>query len=104
MNGLAMCYWLIDAQGYQRWTKPFVVFGVNAITVFFLSGLIPRIMGLIKVDWKGEEVDLKTWLYETFFTPYFSPLNASLAGAITFVLIWLVILWMMYHKKIIIKV
>jgi predicted acyltransferase len=104
MNGLAMCYWLIDAQGYQRWTKPFVVFGVNAITVFFLSGLIPRIMSLIKVDLNGEEVDLKTWLYETFFTPYLSPLNASLAGAITFVLIWLGILWMMYHKQIIIKV
>jgi predicted acyltransferase len=104
MNGLAMCYWLIDVQGYRRWTKPFVVFGVNAITVFFLSGLIPRIMNLILVDLNGEKVGLKTWLYETFFTPYFSPINASLAGALTFVLIWLVILWMMYNKRIIIKV
>src|SRR5690606_31458478 len=38
----SMCYWLIDIQGFRKFTTPFVVFGVNAITVFFLSGLIPR--------------------------------------------------------------
>lgn len=48
--GLALCYWLIDVQGYKKGTKPFVVYGVNAITVFFLSGLIPRILTMIKVN------------------------------------------------------
>lgn len=33
--GLALCYWLIDVQGYKKGTTPFVVYGVNAITVFF---------------------------------------------------------------------
>ncbi|MES3018079.1 MAG: DUF5009 domain-containing protein [Bacteroidota bacterium] len=103
--GLALCYWLIDVQGYKKYTTPFVVYGVNAITVFFLSGLIPRILGMIKVSMPdGSEVGAKDWMYQTFFTPYFSPINASLAGAITFILIWLVILWWMYSKKIIIKV
>jgi predicted acyltransferase len=102
--GLALCYWLIDVQGYKKFTKPFVVYGVNAITVFFLSGLIPRIMNMITVKMDGKEVGSKEYLYQTFFTPYFSPVNASLAGAITFVLIWLVILWVMYNKKIIVKV
>lgn len=103
--GLALCYWLIDVQGYKKGTKPFVVYGVNAITVFFLSGLIPRILGMIKVTMPdGTVVSSKDWMYETFFTPYFSPVNASLAGAITFILIWLVILWWMFNKKIIIKV
>jgi predicted acyltransferase len=103
--GLALCYWLIDVQGYKKGTKPFVVYGVNAITVFFLSGLIPRILNMIKVDMPdGTKTGAKEWMYETFFTPYFSPVNASLAGAITFILIWLVILWWMYNKKVIIKV
>ncbi len=103
--GLALCYWIIDVQGYKKYTTPFVVYGVNAITVFFLSGLIPRILGMIKVSMPdGSEVGAKDWLYQTFFTPYFSPINASLAGAVTFILIWLVILWWMYSKKIIIKV
>lgn len=103
--GLALCYWLIDVQGYKKGTKPFVAYGVNAITVFFLSGLIPRILTMIKVNMPdGTIVNSREWMYETFFSPYFSPINASLAGAITFILIWLGILWFMYNKKIIVKV
>lgn len=103
--GLALCYWLIDVQGYKKGTTPFVVYGVNAITVFFLSGLIPRILTMIKVTMPdGTSVSSRVWMYETFFTPYFSPINASLAGAITFILIWLAILWWMFKKKIIVKV
>ncbi|RRA98053.1 acyltransferase family protein [Larkinella rosea] len=106
LQALALCYWLIDVQGYQRWTKPFVAFGVNAITVFFLSGLIPRLLNMIKTQQPdGTEMGGKEWLYQTFFVTYFeSPYNASLAGALTFVLIWFVILYVMYQKKIIIKI
>lgn len=102
--GLGMCYWLIDVQGFNKFTKPFVIYGVNAITVFFASGIIARSMNIIHVQLNGKEVTLKGWFYEQFFTPYFSPYNASLAGAITFILIWLLILWLMYRKNIIIKV
>ncbi|MFN8354355.1 MAG: heparan-alpha-glucosaminide N-acetyltransferase domain-containing protein [Spirosomataceae bacterium] len=110
-SGLAMCflaslYWLIDLQGYQKWTKPFVVYGVNAITVFFLSGLIPRMMGLIKIQVADDEkIGLQQWLFQNGIAPLFSnPYHASLAGAITFILIWLGILWWMYNKKVFIKV
>ncbi|WP_128548057.1 acyltransferase family protein [Larkinella soli] len=106
MEFLALAYWLVDVQGYRRWARPFVAFGVNAITVFFLSGLIPRILNLIRVPMPGgEEVGAKEWMYQTFFVPYFdSPYTASLAGALTFVLIWVGILLWMYSRKIIIKV
>ncbi|HKG07781.1 MAG TPA: DUF5009 domain-containing protein [Pedobacter sp.] len=102
---LAASYWIIDVNNYSRFTKPFVVYGVNAITVFFLSGLLPRTLNMItmkKPD--GTEAGFHSWLYETFYTPNFSPVNASLAMAITFVLFWLLILWVMYSRKIIIKV
>ncbi|MEX8548588.1 MAG: acyltransferase family protein [Mucilaginibacter sp.] len=103
--GLTLLYWLIDVQGYKRFTKPFVVFGVNAITVYTLSGLIPRILSMINVhNAEGKTVNGHQYLYEKFFTPYFSPINASLAGGLTYVLIWFVILWLMYRKNIIIKV
>ncbi|PAC32217.1 acyltransferase family protein [Flectobacillus sp. BAB-3569] len=109
--GMATCfwvglYWLIDVKGYQRWTKPFVVYGVNAITVFFLSGLIPRILRMIKLqNAEGEEVNLQVWLYKSWITPWFdSPYNASLAGAIILVSLWCGILWIMHNKKIFVKV
>lgn len=109
--GLALCYWLIDVQtgvahNYRWGILPFVAFGVNAITVFFLSGLIPRVMNLIHVTKPdGTETGLRDYLYRSFIAPPFSdPKNASLAGALTFVLIWFGILWWMYRKNVIIKV
>jgi predicted acyltransferase len=103
---LATFYWLIDVKGYKKFTTPFVVYGVNAITVFFLSGLIPRIFRMIKVTMPdGDKVGLQTWMYKTMIAPFFSePKNASLAGAIVLITIWLGILWIMYRKKIIVKV
>lgn len=106
MMSLAALYWLCDVQGYRGfWTKPALVYGVNAITVFFLSGIVAKTLNFIKIAGPdGQPIAMKTWLYNTFFTPYFSPLNASLAGALVCVLIWLGVLWVMYRKGVIIKV
>ena len=105
MMALAALYWLTDVQGYRRFSTPALVYGVNAITVFFLSAIVSKTLNLIKVAGPaGTLITLRAWLYNTFFTPYFSPINASLAGAIVCVLIWLGILWVMYKKQIIIKV
>lgn len=102
---LGMCYWLIDVKNYKWWTKPFVVYGLNAITVFFLSGIVGRLLILIKVtNSTGEAVALKTYLYNLLFTGWLSPINASLAWAILNILFWLGILWIMYSKKWFIKI
>jgi len=102
---LSLSYWIIDVQKYTRFTTPFVVYGVNAITVFFLSGLIPRTLNMIQVKMSdGTTAGAQWWLYKSFYSPNFSPVNASLAWAVTQILFWLVILWIMYKKKIFIKV
>ncbi|UEG53521.1 heparan-alpha-glucosaminide N-acetyltransferase domain-containing protein [Mucilaginibacter daejeonensis] len=101
---LALCYWLIDVKGYRRFTKPFLVYGVNAITVFVGSGLSARAMNKIKVNYQGKETSLSSKLYQQFFEPYFEPLNASLAWAICYVLVWMIILWIMYNRKIFVKI
>lgn len=102
---LAVSYWIIDVNKYNRFTKPFVIYGINAITVFFVSGLMPRLVNMIKIKQPdGEETGALTWFYQTFFVPYFSPINASLAYAIAFILFFFVILWLMFKKNIIIKV
>jgi predicted acyltransferase len=101
---LAMCYYLIDVKGSRWWTRPFVVFGMNAIAAFFLSAVIARSLNLIKVAGPdGTPIALKTLIFRTAYVPYFSPLNASLAYAITFDLFLLAILWVMYSRKIFLK-
>ncbi|HUV14707.1 MAG TPA: DUF5009 domain-containing protein, partial [Acidobacteriota bacterium] len=37
---LAVCYWLIDIKGYTRWFYPAIVYGMNAIAVYVLSGMV----------------------------------------------------------------
>ena len=102
---LALCYWIIDVQGYKKFTTPFVVYGVNAITVFFLAGLMPRVLNMIQVTKPdGTKTGILVRFYETCYTPYFSPINASLVWAITYVLGFYVLLYIMYKKNIIIKV
>lgn len=102
---LAVFYWIIDIKGNKGFTKPFVVYGVNAITVYFMSTIMAKLFNFITVSKSdGTEVSLKTWLFQSYLTPYFSPFNASLAWALSFVLFWLIILWWMYNRKIIIKV
>jgi predicted acyltransferase len=101
---LGLCYWLIDVKGYQKFTKPFVVYGVNAITVFVASGLMARTMNNIQVDYQDSNTSLSSALYNAFFDPYFSPVNASLAWAISYVLVWMIILWIMYNRGVLIKI
>ena len=105
MQFLALCYWLIDMKGYRRWAKPFVVFGVNAITLFVGSGLMARLMGLIKVPRAdGTKIALKTWIYEWLLLSWAPPYPASLSFAIAFILLWLGLMWILYKRKIFIKV
>lgn len=105
MIGLSLCYWLIDVQGYTSWTKPFVIYGVNALAAFFFSTLLAKTLNLpIGQLAEGKTLSSKMWLYEHFFTPYFSPWNASLAMGLCYVGFWLFILWLMYRQKIFIKI
>jgi predicted acyltransferase len=102
---LALCYWVIDIKGYRAWTKPFVIFGVNAIALFVGSGIMARLLGLIKVPRSdGSRVALKTVLHNTLFASWASPINASLLFAVSFILLWLFLMWLLYRKKIYIKV
>jgi hypothetical protein len=48
--------------------------------------------------------DLKTWLYEHFFATWLSPVNASLAYALAYVLLWLGLMTILYRRRIFIKV
>jgi predicted acyltransferase len=99
-----LCYWLIDVQGFRRFTQPFVVYGVNAILVFVVSGLMARSMNRIHFTHQGQRTSLSSFLYQTLFEPHFSPLNASLAWAISYVLLWLGVLWVLYRRGIVVKV
>jgi predicted acyltransferase len=102
---LALFYWLIDIKGIKKWALPFTIYGVNAIAVFVLSGLAARLMGLWKISQSdGSKIDAHTFIYQLLFASWAEPINASLFFAISYVLIWLFLMWLLYRKNIFIKV
>jgi predicted acyltransferase len=102
---LATIMWIVDFQKVRGWTKFFVIYGVNPIIAFIGSGVMARLIySIIKVDSDGRRIPLQAWLYQTFFASWLSPLNASLAFALAFVLFWFGILYVLYRRNIILKV
>ena len=102
---LGFCYWLIDIKNYKKWTKPFVIFGTNALVLFVGSGAMARLLGLIKVGGDGgKTISLQQAIFDNVFLPLAAPINASLMFAISFILVWLFLMWLLYRRRIFIKV
>ena len=96
MNVFAVCYWLVDVKEHRKWVKPLAIYGMNAITVFFVTGLLGRI--ILKVQVHG--VTLQKWVYDTVFFPLTAdPRNSSLLHAIAWTLMMYGVAWVMYRKK-----
>lgn len=100
----ALCYYAVDIRGWRKWAVPALVFGTNAIAAFFASGIMARVMGMIKWGEGDQATNLRNWLYSFFPKVFESPNNASLAWALCFVGFWLLILTPLYRKRIFIKV
>jgi len=80
----------------DRYWKPVLIFGMNPMLVFFFSGIIPRVLGMIKIGDEG----LTSWIYSQGIEPLFADkMNASLAGALIYVLIWAAILFFFDARK-----
>ena len=102
---LGVCYWLIDIKGWRGWAFPGMVFGMNAIAVYVLSGILVDLMLLIRMPAAdGTTTSLYSWFYHHLFVPWAGPLNGSLAFALTYILILFGAMYLLYRRKIFIKI
>ena len=103
--GLAAIMWIVDYYDVKWWTKPFVVFGVNPIVAFVGSGVMARLIyTLWHVSYDGKSISIQEAMYRVLFLPWLPPRVASLAFALSFVLLWYGILLVLYKRNIILKV
>ncbi|MFL6373969.1 MAG: acyltransferase family protein [Pyrinomonadaceae bacterium] len=102
---LSCCYWLIDIKRYVKWAWPFRVFGANALALFVFTGFFARMISAYRVTGpEGSPISLSRWAMNNMFLPVFKPIEASLAFAITFILVWLFLMWLLYRRNIYVKV
>jgi predicted acyltransferase len=101
----ALCYWTIDLKGYRRWSRPFVVFGANAIALYVGSSMMSAIFNVWTISTPTDEsISLQEMIYQYFFAGLAAPQNASLLFALWFVGMWWLTMWLLYRRRVFIKI
>jgi len=101
---LGILIWIINIKGYTKWTRPFQVFGMNAIFIYVLSQFIAITFWIqIAQSPAGEPVSITNWIYTNCFLTLAGTFNGSLLYALTFTFICWLAGWILYNKKIFIK-
>ncbi len=100
LTTFAALYAFIDIAGLRRWTTPALIFGTNAILAFALSGILTTTFNLIPI---GSQ-NLHAWANQRLFATWLPPCPASLAYALTVVLINLAMLTPLFRRRIFLRV
>ena len=86
---LALFYWVIDVKGFKKWAFFFVVIGMNAITIYFLQGVI-NFGAIAEIFFLGISNNAG------FLQPIILPVGI--------ILIKLGLLWFLYRRRLFFKV
>src|SRR5580698_750697 len=99
---LALCYWMVDVKKWRGlWTKPLLVFGMNAIAAYVFAEVISGLLDRIHT---GDGTSWQESIYENLFVPLANPAQASLLYALSYVLVCWVGMWLLYRKGIFLKI
>ncbi|MEO6136955.1 MAG: DUF5009 domain-containing protein [Ginsengibacter sp.] len=110
---IAVMIYLIELKNRRGWISRFFdVFGKNPLFIFMLSGILPRLLGLIRIPNTINQAGKQTyftpfsWFYERICVPIFGSnlYNSSLFYALCMITFYWLIVWWMDKKKIYIKV
>jgi len=100
---LAFIYWVADVLKFRSWGTPFLVFGTNALTSYFLAGILAKVLHTVKTGGDTDPVSLYTWFYEKICVPVAGNLNGSLLFAIIQVMLVWGIALILFRRKIFIR-
>lgn len=105
---LALLIWIIDIKGKRRWCRFFEAFGINPLFMYCLGAILSIIIGAVKVPSSATESGMITikGLVSGWLVPVCGGDGtlASLVFAILFVLLNWCIGYILYKKKIYIKI
>jgi predicted acyltransferase len=101
---LAACMYTIDIRGIRAWSRPFVVLGRNAITLYVVSGFVATLLIVVPVQQpNGEKLPLQVVIYDRLFGWISSAKIASLSYACVFLIAMYTICYLMYRRGIFLK-
>ncbi len=109
-GGLAMVFlgfllWLIDVKGFKKWATPFIHFGTNPLAIYMFSGIYVSLILMLNItNSEGVLVSGYDYLYSDVFVPIAGNMNGSLLFAVAHIVFFWLITYILYKKKIFIKI
>ena len=108
----AAFYWFIDGtenaalkERARRLLLPLTIYGMNALFIFALSGLVARLFGAVRVaSGSGDIVTLKAMLFAPIAALPLAPVAASLLFAVLFDAAMFAVAWWLWKKRWFVKV
>ncbi|TAE41597.1 MAG: DUF5009 domain-containing protein [Sphingobacteriales bacterium] len=101
----SIIYYYVDVKNHKNYLNLFLVYSKNAITVFFGSAIVAKLFTIKWINVGSNIIGIKEWLYQMLFVSFIkNPYLSSLLGAISFVIIWYGVLWLLDKKNIKISV
>ena len=105
-------YWLLDVNPHAglresagRWMRPFVIYGMNALFIFAVSGFVAKMLGYVKfAQPDGSLRSLGALLYAPIASLPIGAVNTSLLHALLLDACMFALAWAMWRNKWFIKV
>lgn len=101
---LALLIWIIDMKGYTRWSRFFESFGVNPLFIYVMAAVLSILLGNILFSYNNEIISLDTYIYDVILQPALGNYPSSLAYALLFVGVNWYVGYILYKRKIYIKI
>jgi predicted acyltransferase len=102
---LALFFWTIEVSGWRgKWTWPLLVLGSNSIFIYMVSELLGGLLSFIPLTENGHRISPTQWSYLHWFAHIPNPGLASFAYSFTYLAICFIPTWVLYRKRIFLKV
>jgi predicted acyltransferase len=103
---LTFCFWAVEQMNWRKgWTFVWLVFGSNAIAAYMFSELVPGILYNIKVtSASGKQTSVVESFFRSSLAHIPDPGWAAFAYSVSFTAFCFIPVWILYRKKIFLKV
>jgi predicted acyltransferase len=102
---LTLVYWAVEQKGWRTgWTWIWLVFGSNAIAAYMFSELLPGVLQNVRFMADGKRTDAIAFALDHVFAHIPDPGWAALAYSTSFAAVCFVPVWIMYRRRIFLKV
>jgi predicted acyltransferase len=103
---LTFCFWAVEQMNWRKgWTYVWIVFGSNAIAAYMFSELVPGILYNIKTTApNGKQTSVVEAFFRSTMAHVPDPGWAAFAYSVSFTAFCFIPVWILYRKKIFLKV